>query len=214
MAKIEVVKQQDLTDCGACSLSCIIKYYGGYVPIQKIREDTLTDHTGCTAYHLITAAKNYGFDAMGVKVDDIHDENIYFPAIAHVVLKNGLNHFVVIYKITKKEVYVMDPAKGLVKLKQQEFLEIWDHILILLNPISQILKCNKNQTISSLLWKLITNNKFIFIKICLINLFLMFFTILCSFYFQVSLSLIQTGQDISLLKLIVFLFARDRKSVV
>ena len=50
MPKIEVVKQQDLKDCGPCSLSCIIKYYGGYVPIEKIREDTNTTANGTSTY--------------------------------------------------------------------------------------------------------------------------------------------------------------------
>ena len=99
MAKVEVVKQQDLKDCGACCLSCIIKYYKGYVPIEKIREDTYTNKDGTTAYHLIEAAKKYGFEANGVKVDHLTNENLYFPAIAHVILKNGLNHFVVVSKI-------------------------------------------------------------------------------------------------------------------
>ena len=101
MKKIEVVKQQDLQDCGACSLSSIIKYYDGYVPLEKIREDTYTTINGTTAYHLIEAAKIYGFDALGVKVKDIFDKNIYLPAIAHLTLKNGLEHFVVIYKVNK-----------------------------------------------------------------------------------------------------------------
>jgi len=206
MAKIEVIKQQDLQDCGACCLSCIIQYYGGYVPISKIRDDSYTTATGTTAYHMIEAAKNYGFDAMGVKVDDIGDSKIYYPAIAHQVLKNGLNHFVVVYQVSKKYVWLMDPAKGKIKLKREEFEETWDHILILLNPISKIIKYDKNLTISSLLLNLISNNKFIFIKICLINLFLIVFTILGSFYFQTIISLINEGQDIHLLKIISLFF--------
>ena len=178
MAKIEVVKQHDLKDCGACSLSCIIKYYDGYVPIEKIRDDTFTTGVGTTAYNLVEASRSYGFEAMGVSVDDVKNENIYLPAIAHVVLKNGLNHFVVVYKISKNYVWLMDPAVGKTKMKIDDFNNIWDNILILLTPIDKILKYDKDLTISSLLMKLIMKNKSVFIKICLINLIVMFFTIL------------------------------------
>lgn len=206
MAKIEVVKQHDLKDCGACSLSCIIKYYDGYVPIEKIRDDTFTTGVGTTAYNLVEASRSYGFEAMGVFVDDVKNENIYLPAIAHVVLKNGLNHFVVVYKISKNYVWLMDPATGKNKMKIDDFNNIWDNILILLTPIDKILKYDKDLTISSLLMKLIMKNKSVFIKICLINLIVMFFTILTSFYFQITISSINHGEDIIYLKAIIIIF--------
>lgn len=207
MAKIEVVKQHDLKDCGACALACIIKYYGGYVPIAKIRDDTFTTGAGTTAYNLIETAKSYGFEAIGVKVGDIKNKDAYYPAIAHVVLKNGLNHFVVVYKVTKSYVWLMDPAVGKTKMKMADFNNIWDNVLILLTPINKILKYDKNLTISSLLFKLILKNKVIFIKICIINLILMLFTILTSFYFQIVVSAINQGEDNLLLKMIIAFFA-------
>ena len=206
MAKIEVVKQHDLKDCGACSLSCIIKYYDGYVPIEKIRDDTFTTGVGTTAYNLVEASRSYGFEAMGVFVDDVKNENIYLPAIAHVVLKNGLNHFVVVYKISKNYVWLMDPAVGKAKMKIDDFNNIWDNILILLTPIDKILKYDKDLTISSLLMKLIMKNKSVFIKICIINLIVMFFTILTSFYFQITISSINHGEDVIYLKAIIIIF--------
>ena len=206
MAKIEVVKQHDLKDCGACSLSCIIKYYDGYVPIEKIRDDTFTTGVGTTAYNLVEASRSYGFEATGVFVDDVKNGNIYLPAIAHVVLKNGLNHFVVVYKISKNYVWLMDPATGKNKMKIDDFNSIWDNILILLTPIDKILKYNKDLTISSLLMKLIMKNKSVFIKICIINLIVMFFTILTSFYFQITISSINHGEDVIYLKAIIIIF--------
>ncbi len=131
MPKIEVVKQHDLKDCGACCVETLLKYYGGYVPLEKIRDDTCTSVNGTTAFHLVKALCSYGFDAIGVKAEHILDENIYLPAIAHVTLKNGLMHFVVIYKRNAKFVYIMDPAKGKIKMSINEFTEIWDHVLIL-----------------------------------------------------------------------------------
>ena len=206
MPKIEVVKQRDLKDCGACCIESILKYYDGYVPLEKIRDDTVTNSNGTTAYHIIKALKIYGFDAMGVKVNNILDQNIYLPAIAHVILKNGLQHFVVIYKISSKYVYLMDPAKGKIKMTLKEFQEIWDNILLLITPNSNILKYSKEISIFNLFGKLLIKNKFLFLKIVLVNIFLMIATIIGSFYFQVGLSSMEAGQDTRFIKFIVILF--------
>lgn len=206
MMKIEEVKQRDLKDCGACSLACIIKYYKGYVPIEKIREDTYTGVNGTTAYHIINAANSYGFDAVGVKVNDIFDKNIYLPAIAHLNLKNGLQHFVVIYRINKDYVWLMDPAKGKVKLRLKEFLAIWNNILILFAPTNNILKLNKELTITSIFINLLNENKALLITILIVNFILMILAIFGNFYFQIAISSIENGTDIKFLKFMVLVF--------
>ena len=173
MSKIEVVLQHDLKDCGPCCLACLIKYYDGYVPISKIREDTYTTINGTSAYNLINAAKSYGFDATGVKTANILDERIYLPCIAHLELKNGLNHFVVIYKITKTHIYIMDPSVGKKKIPISEFLKQWTKILILMAPKTNILHCKKQLTINQLFFNLLIKNKKIFVTILIINFLLM-----------------------------------------
>ena len=206
MPKIEVVKQRDLKDCGACCMECLLKYFGGYVPLEKIRDDTCTGVNGTTAFHIIKALCSYGFDAMGVKASALQDENIYLPAIAHVVLKNGLQHFVVVYKITAKMVYLMDPAKGKVKMTIEEFAEIWDNILILATPSGNILRYTKEMSVISLFGKLLLKNKYLFLKILAVNFLLMIMTIIGSFYFQISISSIEAQQDTTFIKFIVILF--------
>ncbi|MCM1052854.1 MAG: peptidase domain-containing ABC transporter [Ruminococcus sp.] len=206
MSKIEVVKQHDLKDCGACSLSCIIRYYNGYVPIEKIREDTCTNFNGTTAYHLIKAANLYGFETIGIRASDIHDKNIYLPAIVHLNLKNGLQHFAVLYKIKSDIVYLMDPARGKVKMPIKEFNSIWDNILILMTPISNIVSYDKNITISNIFFNLLKANKTLFILILIIAFLLTFMTIIGNFYFQIAMSSINDGTDYNFLKFITLLF--------
>ena len=206
MAKIEVTKQQDLKDCGACCIETIVKYYGGYVPLEKVRDDTCTNINGTTAFHIVKTLCTYGFDAMGVKVDSILDENVYLPTIAHVILKNGLQHFVVIYKINNKYIYLMDPAKGKIKMLISDFEEIWDNILILATPSSNILRYTKELSIFNLFGKLLMKNKNLFFKVLITNFIFMILTILGNFYFQISISSVQEGQDTNFIKFIVILF--------
>ena len=187
-------------------MASIIKYYGGYVPIDKIRDDTITTSNGTNLYQLIKAAVKYGFEATGVRVDNIHDKNIYLPAIAHVVLKNGLNHFVVIYKISNNDIYIMDPARGKVKMKIKEFLQIWDNILGLFMPVNNIIKYDRELSIYNLFLKLLKSNRKQFIIICFITLILIIFSIIGTFYFQIVITMLNKGEDLGLVKFMVLIF--------
>ena len=109
--KLYCIKQHDITDCGAACLATVSKQYGLKMPISKIREVAGTDKQGTNAAGMIKAAEKLGFTAKAVK----GDQNAFFsefplPAIAHVVVDGALLHYVVIHKITQKQVVVADPA--------------------------------------------------------------------------------------------------------
>ena len=149
MVKMVIKKQHDLQDCGVCSLASIIEYHDGYIPMERLRMDTHTNKDGTSAYNLLNAAQKYGFDVMGVKISSLDDANITLPAIAHMKYKNGLNHFVVVYEITKTKVILMDPAKGKVVLKRQEFWQDFSQILLMFYPKTKITIFAKGQSIFS-----------------------------------------------------------------
>ena len=120
MKKNIIVRQQDLKDCGICSLLSVIKYYGGYIPLEKLRIDTQTSMEGTTAYHLVKAARNYGFDAYGMKFEKLEElKGAVLPVIAHVNI-NHFMHFLVIYEIHSNELVIMDPAKGKIKITKED----------------------------------------------------------------------------------------------
>ena len=135
-------KQTDLKDCGVCCLASIIKHYKGNVPLEKIRLDAKTTVEGTTALNLILASTKYGFEATGVKLNSVKDIK-QFPAIAHMNLKKGYSHYVVIEKITKDKIIIMDPAKGKVVKKINEFMEEWSKVIILFYPKRKIIVLKK-----------------------------------------------------------------------
>jgi len=141
LRKYHCIKQQDIKDCGAACLATISKQYGLKYPISKIREIAGTDKQGTNAYGLVKAAEQLGFTAKGVKGNqEAFFEKFPLPAIAHVVIDQSLLHYVVIHKITNREVVIADPAKGMVKYTPEEFFQIWTGILILMVPTPQFQK--------------------------------------------------------------------------
>jgi ATP-binding cassette subfamily B protein len=108
-----LVKQQEVSDCGAACLSMIIKFYNGYVDIETLREMTNTDKSGVSAYHLIEASKKLNFEAYGIKcsLDNLKDLKVILPCIAHVIINKTYQHYIVIYKINyhKHNLIIADP---------------------------------------------------------------------------------------------------------
>ncbi|VYU29209.1 peptide cleavage/export ABC transporter [Clostridium tertium] len=135
MRKNYLVKQHDITDCAAACLATICMYYKKEITITKLRDILGTDIKGTTLLGLEDGAKKLGFDTKAIRVDkEGFKEKYTLPAIAHVITKEGLSHFVIIHKIKDGEVVILDPAKGKEKKSIDEFFKTFDGVLLLLIP--------------------------------------------------------------------------------
>ena len=164
MANINI-KQHDITDCGAACLASISAHYKLEAPIARIRQYASTDKKGTNVLGLIEAAQKLGFEAKGVRGDFESLYKIPKPTIAHVLVKNQLQHYVVIYKIDKKHVKIMDPGTGkIVKKTNEEFKQEWTGVLVLLLPDENFTKGNEKVSILKRFWFLLKPHKFVLIQ--------------------------------------------------
>lgn len=206
MKKNVIVRQQDFKDCGACSLLSILKHYDGYIPLEKIRLDTHTSLEGTTAYHLVKAARNYGFDAYGMKLDKINDlENTILPVIAHVEMNNR-NHFLVIYKIHANDLLIMDPAKGKIKISRSDFESIWSLNIITLYPKHQLPKIINENHLFGIVLEIFKKEKKTIIKILFLTILLTFVTIITGFYFKIGIHFINDSEEKNTIIILIILF--------
>jgi ATP-binding cassette subfamily B protein len=166
MSKKIQIKQRDITDCGAACLASIAANYNFKLPVSKIRQIASTDQKGTNVLGMIEAAGKMGFTAKGVKGPIESLPKIPLPAIAHVVIKQRLQHYVVIYKVTKDHITVMDPARGkLEKYTTEEFKEIWSGVLILIMPNEDFKAIDEKVSVTSRLWYLLNPHKALLFQI-------------------------------------------------
>lgn len=191
------IKQHDITDCGAACLATICKQNGYNIGISKIREIAGTDKQGTNVYGVIKAAEALGFSAKGVK----GDKNAFFsefplPCIAHVIVDGNMLHYVVIHKITEKQIVMADPGVGIVKLKPEEFFgEIyedgkspkyqWSGVLILLMKSNDFQKEEESKGLFQRFIHLLLPQKKLIIHIFIASLIYTILGILAAFYFKV-----------------------------
>ncbi len=184
--KYYCIKQHDVTDCGAACLATISKQYGLSTSITKIREIAGTDKMGTNAYGMVLAAERLGFTAKAVKGNkDAFFSEFPLPAVAHVVVDGTLLHYVVLHKITQKEVVIADPAKGLVKTTPEEFFKEWTGVLILLVPAQTFQKGKETKNIFERFWGLLLPQKRLILDIFAASLVITVLGILGAFYFQI-----------------------------
>jgi len=120
-------------DCGPTCLKMVCKFHGKEISIKKIKEIAGYNKEGVNLLGLSDAAAKLGFKTNGLLLNyDQLISEIQFPAILHW----EQNHFVIISKIyrtkklinlfySRKNIEILDPAIGLIKLTKNEFLDKW-----------------------------------------------------------------------------------------
>lgn len=130
-AKVPVVMQLEVMECGAACLTMILGYYGKWITLEQAREDCGVSRDGQNALNIVKAARKYGMTAagssIGVKGFEEFDE---FPCIVYW----NRNHFIVLNGIKGNKYYINDPAAGNKVISAEEFRNGYSGIVITMYP--------------------------------------------------------------------------------
>lgn len=180
------VKQRDIMDCGAACLMSVSAHYKLHIPVSKIRQFANTDRKGTNVLGMIEAAEKLGFIAKGVKGNYDALLKIPKPAIAHLhIKKKNLLHYVVILKVTEKQIEIMDPGTGEIKKQtKEEFLENWTGILVILVPGKSFEIKNERVSNTARLFFLLRPHKMIMLQALIGAIFFSIIGLSTSVYIQ------------------------------
>lgn len=132
------VKQHDYTDCAAACMAMVCLHYKKETTITRLRDMMGTDLKGTNLIGLSKCAEKLGFMTQAVKVDkEGFLSEFSLPCIANIITKEGLSHFVVIFKKDNKHIVIGDPAKDLERVEIDTFYEKFTGALLLLKPNSE-----------------------------------------------------------------------------
>lgn len=139
-------RQLDQTDCGVACLLSVIRFYGGDVSRERLRESSGTSIQGTTLLGLKQAAESLGFEAEGFEAEGVHNLlELTEPTILHVIIDNRLQHYVVFYptpEIRRGEPFVIgDPGRGVVTMTVEELTAVWQSkTLLTLKPTERFVR--------------------------------------------------------------------------
>ena len=183
---LKVVLQEGSKDCGVCSLLSIIRYYGGDVSREYLRELTGTNKSGVSFYQLLEAARQLGFSCEGVKGEITYLDVEKIPCIAHIVYQKKYQHFVVIYQVdfSRRELIIMDPAKGKVVLSFSEFQMLSSGYYLYLVPIKKLPIFYEKNSLLFFVKNFCYRYRLYLFFIFIFSVFIIFFQLVIAFHFQ------------------------------
>ncbi len=202
------VKQHDYTDCAAACMAMICLHYRKETTITKLRDIMGTDLKGTNLIGLSKCAEKLGYVSQAIKVDkEGFLSEFSLPCIANIITKEGLSHFVVIFKKNKNYVVIGDPAKDLIRIKTDEFYSQFTGTILLLKPTAEFeTGKEKGKKIFDGYVKLLLSQKKLFIYAFLASIVVTILGIISSLFNNVIYDEILPYQQSDVLKIMLIVF--------
>jgi ATP-binding cassette subfamily B protein len=181
----------------------ILAHHRRRIGLPRLRELAGTDRRGTTFAGLAAAAEQLGFSPNPVRATQESLASLQLPAIAHFH-----NHFVVLYKVTRRHLIIGDPAAGLRKLPREQFLKAWTGAMILLRPTVSLRSAAGSKSPFLQLCSYLLPHYPLFLDACLAAVSMTILGLASSYFIQVLVdSVLVQGQTPALNKLALGMLA-------
>ena len=115
------LRQYDSQDCGPACIQIIAYLYNKDIELEQIRKLCDFSAQGTSIYDLSKAAEAFEFNTI---ITHIPFKALYEAPLPAIVWWNQ-NHFIVVERVKRDKVYVIDPSAGRLRYTRQQFEEKW-----------------------------------------------------------------------------------------
>ncbi|HHA2745110.1 peptidase domain-containing ABC transporter [Stenotrophomonas sp. SMYL89] len=130
---MDAVIQSEAAECGLACLAMVASHHGNNIGLRELRRRHALSLKGATLAQIIETGGALGFRCRPLRLDLEHLSQLQLPCIAHW----DLNHFVVISKVRRNGVTVLDPAFGKRRLSLDEVSRHFTGIALELHPTAE-----------------------------------------------------------------------------
>lgn len=131
-ARLPVIQQGELAECGLACLAMIARYHGHDVDLAGLRRRFPVSLKGVGLARLIEIGDRLGFESRPLRTEPAQLHELRTPCILHW----DLNHFVVLKRVDKRGVEIHDPARGAVAMSLEEAGRHFTGIALELTPVA------------------------------------------------------------------------------
>lgn len=128
--RVPLIFQSEVAECGLASLAMISSFHGYQINLSSLRKHLSLTTQGMNLKQLMVIAGDLNFSCRALQCPLNEISQLKLPCILHW----NFNHFVVLTGVTKKTIYLNDPALGQRKLTLDQFSDAYTGIALELTP--------------------------------------------------------------------------------
>lgn len=188
--KTPTVLQMEGLECGAASLAMVLAYYGRKVPLEELRLECGVSRDGSKASNVLKAARKYGMEAKGLRLEPEDLKTMSFP----VIIFWNFNHFVVLEGFRKDKVFINDPASGPRVISHEEFDNAFTGVVLTFTPTEAFEKGGDQDSTAKALLRRLDNATSPLVYVILAGLFLVIPGLVIPVFTRVFVDNVLVGQ--------------------
>lgn len=129
--EVPTILQMEAVECGAACLAMVLGYYGRWISLEEARAETGVSRDGAKASNVVKAARGYGLEARGLRLDPHQISTVKLPCIVFW----NMNHFVVVTGLNDDgSLEINDPAQGPRTVSAEEFDKSFTGVVLTFEP--------------------------------------------------------------------------------
>ncbi len=201
--KLKLILQTEAAECGLACIAMLANYYEYKIDLNTLRREYPISLKGASLQSLINTADRLQLASRPLRLDMEDLPKLSLPCILHW----DMNHFVVLKKVTKHNITILDPGLGERIYRLAEVSRHFSGVALELTPTKNFKtkKAEKKLKLSEL-WDRITGLKRSLIQVFILSLLLQAFAIAAPFYMQLTVDDVIVSHDLDLMLILAIGF--------
>lgn len=146
---MKIILQNNEEDCLLACYTMLLNDLGHKVPLYEVYDKDSLPADGLNVSYLLSLNKRFGVALKAYHASFRDLLQVYNEKKQRIILHWNQDHFVVLDKITEKQVTIVDPAIGRVKYSHNEFLNHYSETIVLINKDENF----QTQKYKQIFWK-------------------------------------------------------------
>lgn len=198
-----MIFQSEAAECGLACIAMVANHHGHQLDLTTLRNRYSVSLKGANMQQLMLLASQLNMTARALKLELNELKNLRMPCILHW----EMNHFVVLKKVHRNGITILDPALGERRLTLGEVDKAFTGVALELTPGSEFKKVDERAQLGlSAFWSNMRGVVPALVKLFALSLILQVFALASPYYTQLVVDEVLVSQDKPLLTVLALGF--------
>lgn len=191
-----MIYQSEAAECGLACIAMVANHHGHQLDLTTLRNRYSVSLKGANLQQLMQLSNQLGLTPRALKLDLDDLKNLRTPCILHW----DMNHFVVLKKVHRNGITILDPAMGERRLSLAEVDKAFTGVALELSPSNEFKKIDERVRLGLMaFWTKVQGLVPSLTKLFILSLLLQVFVLAAPYYTQLVVDEVLVSQDKPLL---------------